>query len=655
MILLMRKRVPLFSMLVFAGIFHFSLIAQQETPYVLSGSAEQQSCNCYQLTPDLTFQAGSVWNKNKIDLTQSFNYIFNVFLGCKDRFGADGIVFVLQPISTSIGSYGQGIGFENISPSIGIPIDTWQNFDFNDPWFDHIGIYKNGDLVNGSPNTLAGPVQAIAGNDNIEDCQWHTFRIIWDAPNKLLSAEIDGVPRVQVQLDIVQEIFKNNPLVFWGFTSATGGQSNVQKFCTFLHANFGTPSGENYCAPSEINFIDSSSSFGSIVNWWWDFGDGSGFTGQHPIPHDYLTPGNYTIKMNIEANNGCISDTFYKKITIGSIPQAGFKSSPTAICSNVPVILSDASYVQFGTIDQWNWNFNNGAEIIHTTDSSITKTFPEETLRIQLTTQTEEGCVSAPFTKVLEVTPKPALSISVKDACYGDPVPLSATNLTPDIPIRQWYWFTGDGKEDSAQDLNYYFPHGGVYTVDAYALNYAGCSTDTSSENVTIYQTNAKLGNDTIVAIGQPIQLHASGGELYQWSPATGLSDPNIADPVATLNNDIQYVVEAYTSFGCPTYDTIQIKAYKGPNIYVPNAFTPDHNGINDRFHPVAVGMRSIDYFEVFDRAGQRVYSNHGIGEGWDGNYNGRPQPVGTYVWMIQGKDYLGKTHSEKGTVVLIR
>ncbi len=79
---------------------------------------------------------------------------------------------------------------------------------------------------------------------------------------------------------------------------------------------------------------------------------------------------------------------------------------------------------------------------------------------------------------------------------------------------------------------------------------------------------------------GQPLQLHASGGELYLWTPSNGLNNAAIADPVAILSDNIQYMLEAYTSFGCPTYDTIKIKAYKGPEIYVPNAFTPDNNGI---------------------------------------------------------------------------
>src|SRR5450432_111475 len=350
--------------------------AQQQTPYILNGSAVQNSCNCYTLTPDDTFRVGSIWNKNKINLNASFNYIFSVFLGCKDGNGADGLVFVLQPIGTSIGTFGQGLGFENVTPSIGIPIDTWQNFDYNDPFYDHTGIYKNGDLVNGSRNTLAGPVTAILNQNNIEDCQWHTMRIIWDANAKILSEEIDGEPRVQTHTDLVNDIFFGDPEVFWGFSAATGGKSNVQKVCTTLNPDCSIPADLNTCAPVTIPFTDRSKSFGTIINWWWDFGDGTKFNGQSPPPHAYPSPGYFTLKLNIEGNNGCISDTLYKKVTVGSIPKTGFLSSPKIICANYPVSLYDDSHVQYGTINQWDWNFNNGAEILSTADSSITKTFP---------------------------------------------------------------------------------------------------------------------------------------------------------------------------------------------------------------------------------------------------------------------------------------
>jgi len=654
MILLMRIGVPHVFMLVFVSFIHFSLSAQQQSPYIVNGNAMPINCNCFILTQDEPWLAGSLWNKNQIDLNNSFNYVFNVFLGYKDAEGADGIVFVLQQIGTSVGAAGQGLGFQNIVPSIGIPIDTWQNFDFFDPAYDHVGIYKNGDLRNGTANTLAGPVPALSYSDNIEDGKWHTFRIIWDENAKLISVEIDGAPRVQANVDLVKDIFNNQPMVYWGFSGATGGRNNLQQVCTSLNPAFTIPPGSS-CAPAIVPFIDSSTSFGTVVRWWWDFGDATQFTGQHPDPHSYPNPGNYTIKMIIEGNNGCTSDTLYKKITIGSKPVAAFNTSPKVICANTEALLSDSSQVEFGTINQWNWDFNNGAELLQSADPNIRKIFPEGPVQIQLVVKTMEGCVSDPFTKTMDITSKPSVSISVQDACYGDPVPLISGNLTPAVSIRQWYWFTGDGKEDSSARVNHYYSAGGKYTVDVYAMNEAGCSSDTSTAIVTIYQSDAKTGNDTIVAFNQPLQLHSTGGEFYQWTPAAGLSDPTIPDPIAILNHDMQYILRAYTSFGCPTFDTINIKAYKGPDIYVPNAFTPDNNGHNDYFHPIIVGMSRIDYFEVFNRLGQKVFSSQGSGPGWDGKLNGSPQPTGTYVWIIKGQDYLGGQHSDKGTVVLIR
>src|ERR1700748_2056719 len=112
-----------------AILFYNPSTAQVANPYILNGNAYQENCHCYTLTDDLHFVSGSMWNQYKIDLTQSFDFSFNVNLGCRDADGADGIAFVLQPVSTSIGNTGQGLGFGGISPSVGIVIDTWQNTD----------------------------------------------------------------------------------------------------------------------------------------------------------------------------------------------------------------------------------------------------------------------------------------------------------------------------------------------------------------------------------------------------------------------------------------------------------------------------------------------------------------------------------------------
>jgi hypothetical protein len=357
---LMGIRFSGFCFLIFAGHLPLALFGQTDISYTILGSASKESCNCYQLTPDLSNQAGSVWNKNLISLDQSFNFIFNVFLGCKDPEGGDGIAFVLQPHSNQLAVTNQGIGFEHIMPSVGILINTWQNPDNHDPSFDHIGIYKNGDLVNGNINMPAGPAQAIADNSNIEDCQWHLFRIIWNASTHLLSAQIDNVTRVQTHTDLVNDIFDNNPQVYWGFTSTTGAQANMQKFCPALNPGVNIPGGIKNCAPAIIPFEDSSTSFGEITHWYWAFDDGTTYSGKNPEPHSYPNPGFYTLKLNIEGNDGCFSDTLYRSFVIGSIPTAEFTTLPPVICANTEVIFLDSSTIKEGKINQWNWNFNHG-------------------------------------------------------------------------------------------------------------------------------------------------------------------------------------------------------------------------------------------------------------------------------------------------------
>ena len=136
------------------------LMAQE---YTVNGNATRDNCHCYTLTPNQLTQSGSVWNNIKIDLSQSFDFVFDINLGCSDA-GADGIAFVLQPISTSVGSTGGGLGFEGVTPSVGITIDTYQNTDAssNDPTYDHIAIQLNGNInhLNASTN-IAGPVTAL--------------------------------------------------------------------------------------------------------------------------------------------------------------------------------------------------------------------------------------------------------------------------------------------------------------------------------------------------------------------------------------------------------------------------------------------------------------------------------------------------------------
>ncbi len=196
--------------------------------FVLNGAALAEGDSCFLLTPDAGWNWGTVWYKKYIDLNENFDFNFKVFLGDNDG-GADGIAFVLQPTSTGSGNSGGGLGYQGINPSVAIEYDTWQNGDYGDPSYDHIAIHKNGIIT--TEGLVAGPVQAHPTNPDIEDGQWHTTRITWNAAAKTLIVYFDSTERVTYTNDIISNIFNGNSRVYWGFTGATGGASNLQKFC----------------------------------------------------------------------------------------------------------------------------------------------------------------------------------------------------------------------------------------------------------------------------------------------------------------------------------------------------------------------------------------------------------------------------------------
>jgi gliding motility-associated-like protein len=169
----------------------------------------------------------------------------------------------------------------------------------------------------------------------------------------------------------------------------------------------------------------------------------------------------------------------------------------------------------------------------------------------------------------------------------------------------------------------------------------------------------AFAGNDTTIVVNQPLQLNATGGAVYSWSPSTGMTDPNIPNPVVTLGSQydsITYRVLVSTAEGCSATDDIKVIVFKStPDIFVPSAFTPNGDGKNDIIRPKVVGMKQYNYFRIYNRAGQMLYSTSTYNQGWDGRMGGQLQPPGAYVYMAQAIDYTGKTVNKKGTVVLIR
>ncbi|MEP7107671.1 MAG: PKD domain-containing protein [Ferruginibacter sp.] len=161
---------------------------------------------------------------------------------------------------------------------------------------------------------------------------------------------------------------------------------------------------------------------------------------------------------------------------------------------------------------------------------------------------------------------------------------------------------------------------------------------------------------DTTVVSGEPLYLNGTGGDTYLWQPSTWLSNPNIPNPIALPEDNITYQLLVTSAGSCQNRDSIHIKLYKvPPSFYVPTAFSPNNDNNNDILKPILLGMRSLNYFRVFNRWGTLLFYTTQKGRGWDGSFKGNPQDPGTYVWMAEGATFTGQKIVRKGYAVLIR
>jgi len=168
--------------------------------------------------------------------------------------------------------------------------------------------------------------------------------------------------------------------------------------------------------------------------------------------------------------------------------------------------------------------------------------------------------------------------------------------------------------------------------------NNGTCSTSSAAVNVTVIPTpNANAGADVYVKEGQTVTLNGSGGAVYSWTPSTGLSNPNTANPSFVATNDITYVVRvADPTNTCYTSASVNIVVEKP--VIIPNAFTPNGDGDNDNWQIRNIeGYPNVSY-EVFNRWGNIVWKHSGNLKNWDGTdyQNGQPLPDGTYFYVIK-------------------
>ncbi|MCB0696256.1 MAG: gliding motility-associated C-terminal domain-containing protein, partial [Chitinophagaceae bacterium] len=161
--------------------------------------------------------------------------------------------------------------------------------------------------------------------------------------------------------------------------------------------------------------------------------------------------------------------------------------------------------------------------------------------------------------------------------------------------------------------------------------------------------------DDTTIKYGQSFQILATGARLYNWSPVSSLNNPNISYPIARPTEDTKYIVGGIATNGCRAFDTLHVIVDKKDNLFVPSAFSPNGDGKNDIFRVTNLSFQRIMEFRVFNRWGVEVFSTNDSRMGWDGNYEGKPQEMGTYTYLIRVAYPDGFVETYKGETTLIR
>lgn len=365
---------------------------------------------------------------------------------------------------------------------------------------------------------------------------------------------------------------------------------------------------------------------GNIAKEKWIFRTGN------PADTVLLVGANTTVNYTLEAGNYIIelisfgtdgqSDTTDGLIRIEVSPKASYNANVP--CSPSAVTLTNSSDAIDGSIASQQWQL---AGIVSTTDqityNGTTGLFP-----VQLAVESTNGCRDT-INRFINYTDTPTLSFSPQGPitlCQGDDIAIVASGAD------SFVWNNGTiGQENIVST-------GGFQVVRG--LNTEQCfATDSIQVNV-VTAPIADAGEDVSLLQGESTTLLGSGGIDYTWTPSDGLSDPNIANPIAKPNQTTEYVLTVIDGNECTATDTVLLTVDLSTSIPVHNMLTPNGDGFNDKWDLSSVPDIENAKIYVVNRWGWEVFkAEEGYNNDWDGTIAGEPLADGSYLYVIQFND----------------
>lgn len=674
------------SLLAFAIAISPLLSAQGDPTYFLNGSAGVTGEDCYQLTPAINTQTGSVWYADQVDLSLPLDLQFLLNLGTNDSGGADGICFVLQTVGTNaLGESGGGLGFlgADFQPAFAVEFDTWQNGDYGDPAGDHIAMVSNGSVDHNAATAIAGPVQADAFDANIEDGEDHLGRITWDPAEQVVRVYFDCELRLEGIVDLIGDIFNGENQVYFGFTSSTGGANNLQTVC--LEDNILGSAEQSFVCPGAELQLNVSSPSGT-ANWTPGlYLDDSLSSSPVVTPPDGLTDPLVYVASYADNCGVDVIDTIQLNVEVMTVNVLGVDN---LTCLNDEVNLSSSS--NFPGPFSHGWTAQVGA--IQAVGSQASVNVPGS---YSLLLSFQDGLceAQASFDIALDTATFTGVFPAAGYLTCADPTfPLESESLSNPSASVSWSTtngnFTGSGPSVTATETGTYTasvtnPVNGcvsVAEVDVIAANQAPILNGGSVEPLTCLnpgqpvegasvQEYAPFGPEGLTPIVS--WTNADNGTTMGVSPSSGS-----LGPIINAAGTYQLVVE-WAETGCA--DSVLITVEEGEDFGVdissitfPNILTANGDGKNDSWYPYLADMPEVEALgvltsyalRIYNRWGQLMYSNAGDGFAsgtpirWYGNGNGGSTlSSGVYYYVVDFTSTCGNSQdgTARGELQLIR
>ena len=347
-----------------------------------------------------------------------------------------------------------------------------------------------------------------------------------------------------------------------------------------------------------------------------------------------------------------IIDSFH--LDVQPNPVVGYLGQPRSVCTNDTVhITANVEPSYNGYIYSWSPSISLDAS----TTSTVIFTAGDSTNLI-LTVSTSAGCTGKDSIQInVHQIGFDSLINPTNPICPGDSVQLN-------VYLRQGTFYQGLTATYQWTPTIYLVnptsssPWAHPITSQNYMVvgtSQYGCF-DTLFASVTVRPAaEIYMIDSTIIYPGGSFQISPQTNcSYFAWSPQIGLSDTTIVDPLATPAASTTYIVRGTTEWGCTTTDSIRIHVAPNTLIGIPNAFTPGAN-INNYLKILKNGLASLDYFRIYNRWGNLLYSTTDIDAGWDGTYKGKPQPFDVYMYELEVVTTTGKVLQQQGNVTLIR